>query len=210
MKRRRIVRTLGTMAAVAGLVLGTSGQASAVYAEGQVYRALDNSLCVKGYAATNSGSNFTYKSVSRTYGYVACGGAAMPAHTLSVERVLLAYSPPPRDEWWECNRSGPAQNQSITNVVEVRTKYVCDRGLWYATFTGAYAWDGGAWQGGWIGSNNEWFPPLTLGAAASSASAAPKTSAAEAIRRGEVRKGGPDGPKVAAADLLKAPATAGG
>ncbi|WP_338491287.1 hypothetical protein [Streptomyces sp. SJL17-4] len=72
----------------------------------------------------------------------------------------------------------------------------CGGDVWYATNTAAYGWDGVARRGSWAVSGNHWVP--RVGFATSSAPAAPKISAAEAVRRGEVRLGSPTGPKAGA------------
>ncbi|MFJ8747316.1 hypothetical protein ACIRL2_49295 [Embleya sp. NPDC127516] len=118
----------------------------------------------------------------------------------------------PAGVWVPCFKAGPARNPAGTFGVGYESTGHCGLGRWHASFTAAYAWDGTAWRGAWVGSNNEWLPaPSAASTDSPSASSTPKPkiSAADALKRGEVRLGSPDGPKVTAAELHKPPSVRG-
>jgi hypothetical protein len=195
------------VAAAFGLTLGFTGQAAAASQHLWTYTA--GNLCVSGYSEISAGAGGGGFSKSITYGYNrsgsgTCSLANKPVGWLSVESHLLAFDMP-RGVWYLCNRVGPFRNPVSGYMLEVgrNTYRACGGDVWYATHTGAYGWDGGAWRGNWVVSGNHWVPRAAL--AATETPAPPKTSAAEAVRRGEVRLGSPAGPKLTAARLQAAP-----
>ncbi|WP_306334604.1 hypothetical protein [Streptomyces sp. KL118A] len=214
MKRRRIARSIGVMAAVVGLAFTSSGQAGAIAQTAITYDG--PSWCIYGQAAVDEAA---FSGAVTFATHPGCGGyKTVPAHTLSVERVLLAYDMP-NNRWYECNRTTPVQNTTASYFVNSNSSghATCGLGQWYASFTAAYAWDGTAWRGAWVGSNNQWVPvslaaKSAVGSAAktSASPSAPKTSAADAVKRGEVRRGSSTGPRIAADELLTAPTAPGG
>ncbi|MEU0935200.1 MULTISPECIES: hypothetical protein [unclassified Embleya] len=207
MKRRRIARCAGVTAAAAGLAFGFTGQATAASQFALTYT--NSNMCVGGESITNAdafSSGYTYGYKRNSNG--TCTLVNRPTGVLSVEKHLLAYDAP-GNVWFTCATEGPARNGGSAFRVGIESHYRCGGNLWHATFTAAYGWDGSAWRGAWVGSNNEWVPALNLSTAPSSPPAAPKTNAADAIKRGEVRLGSPGGPKTTAAQLQKPPTVRG-
>ncbi|MDV5144005.1 hypothetical protein R1T08_06935 [Streptomyces sp. SBC-4] len=211
MKKSDIARILGSAAAALGLVVGFTGEASAV--SSARFTHTDNVRCVSGYAETSAGSNGGGYSRSITYGYnrTSSGGCQLANQYtgwLSSERHILAFDMA-KGVWWKCAGFGPLRNHVPAVAVELWGNFnrVCGGDVWYATNTAAYGWDGVAWRGSWVVSGNHWVP--RVGLATSGTPAPPKISAAEAVRRGEVRLGSPAGPRVSAAELQAAPRVSG-
>ncbi|WP_328946754.1 hypothetical protein OG259_40075 [Streptomyces sp. NBC_00250] len=211
MRRTAIARILGSVTAALGLTIGFTGQAAAI-SHFEITH-VDTVRCIGGYSETSAGSNGGGYSVSRTHGFNrlvsgACQVANQPVGSLSSERHILAFDMQ-KGVWWKCAGHGPARNSVPAVAVELygNINRACGGDVWYATNTAAYGWDGGAWRGRWVVSGNHWVP--RSGFAPTAPPPAPSISAAEAVRRGEVRLGSPTGPKANAAQLQAPPREAG-
>ncbi|QDY75327.1 hypothetical protein [Streptomyces qinzhouensis] len=209
MNRHTITRGIGALAAAFGLTLGTSGQASAATQFLWTYRS--GSLCVSGYSEISAGVGGGGFSKSATYTYqrdnsVNCSIMPnKPAGWISLESHLLAFNMP-KGIWYVCgDKMGPYRNgvPAFSIGLSRNTHRACGGDVWYATHTAAYAWGGVSWLGGWVASGNHWVP--WAGRAGAAPQKEPRISAAEAVKRGEVRIGGPDGPRATAAQLQPKP-----
>ncbi|MFE7132675.1 hypothetical protein ACFVIM_17640 [Streptomyces sp. NPDC057638] len=214
MNRQTITRGIGALVAAFALTLGSSGQASA--ASQHLWTYTSPGLCVSGYAETSTGADgggFS-KSIAYTWhqGNTAICATAFtrPVGWISVESYLIAYDAP-RGVWYRCGAPvGPYTNSVPAFGWQVyrHTYRACGGNVWYATNTASYSYGGVRWHGGWVVSGSHWVP--LAGRADTAPPTAPRISAAEALRRGEIRVGGPDGPRATAAQLQPEPTRAPG
>ncbi|MFD9337811.1 hypothetical protein ACFWBF_25935 [Streptomyces sp. NPDC060028] len=198
MKSRTVARVTAATAAALGLTLGLTGQASAQWQHLFTYQTAN--LCASSYAEVSDGAeNGGYSATGALAYNNNCNSlASKSAGWINAKNDLLVFDMP-SGVWYLCATSGWWGNQIAASQLWISADFYrrCGGDHWYATNSGGYVWDGGAWRGGWVVSGNHWIGSAFAPAgSAIKAPAAPKVSAVEAVKGGDVRLGSPTGPKL--------------